>query len=211
MACLTVAMAKGRIAKEAISLLEYAGIRFTDFDEKSRKLIFTDDDRNFRLIFVKAVDVPTYVEQGAADVGIIGKDVMLEDPKDVYELLDLGIGKCKLAVAGFPGVNVFDSSQLTVASKYPNVAKLYFEEKGIRTEMIKLNGSVELAPLIGLADCIVDIVETGSTLKENGLVVLENIAEVSARLIVNKASYALKTERIRNFIAGVKAGLEVYS
>lgn len=208
---ITIAMAKGRIANRAISLLESAGILFPDFDDKSRKLIFTDDDRSIKLIFVKAVDVPTYVELGAADIGVIGKDVILEDPKDVYELLDLGIGKCKLAVAGFPGEDFVDQSKLTVASKYPNLAKMHFDQKGIRTEIIKLNGSVELAPLIGLADCIVDIVETGATLKENGLVVLETIAEISARLIVNKASYAMKTERIQNFIADVKTGLEVYS
>ncbi|WP_252502522.1 ATP phosphoribosyltransferase [Sporosarcina sp. Marseille-Q4943] len=211
MESLTVAMAKGRIANQAIKLLETAGIQFSDFDEKSRKLIFTDDERSVKLIFVKAVDVPTYVELGAADIGVIGKDVMLEDPKDVYELLDLGIGKCKLSVAGFPGENLVNSSQLTVASKYPSLAKMHFDQKGIRTEMIKLNGSVELAPLIGMADVIVDIVETGATLKENGLVVLETIAEVSARLIVNKASFAIKTERIQNFIADVKTGLEVYS
>lgn len=208
---ITIAMAKGRIANQAISLLENSGIRFSDFNEKSRKLIFTDDERTIKLIFVKAVDVPTYVELGAADVGVIGKDVVLEDPKDVYELLDLGIGKCKLAVAGFPREKMIDKPKLTVASKYPNLAKMHFDQKGFRTEIIKLNGSVELAPLIGLADCIVDIVETGATLKENGLVVLETIAEVSARLIVNKASYAMKTERIQQFIADVKEGLEVYS
>ncbi|MGN7386971.1 ATP phosphoribosyltransferase [Sporosarcina sp. SAFN-015] len=208
---ITIAMAKGRIANEALSLLENSGVLFSDFDEKSRKLIFTDNGRSIKLIFVKAVDVPTYVELGAADIGVIGKDVVLEDPKDVYELLDLGIGKCKLAVAGFPGEKMIDKPKLTVASKYPNLAKMHFEQKGLRTEIIKLNGSVELAPLLGLADCIVDIVETGATLKENGLVVLETIREVSARLIVNKASYAMKTERIQQFIAGVKKGLEVYS
>ena len=210
METITIAMAKGRIANQAISLLENAGILFPDFDKNSRKLIFTDERGNIKLIFVKAVDVPTYVELGAADIGVIGKDVMLEDPKDVYELLDLGIGKCKLSVAGFPGERL-DKTQLTVASKYPNMAKMHFDQKGIRTDIIKLNGSVELAPLIGLADCIVDIVETGATLKENGLVVLETIAEVSARLIVNKASYAMKTKRIQEFIADVKRGLEVYS
>lgn len=208
---ITIAMAKGRIANEALSLLENSGILFSDFDEKSRKLIFTDDGRSIRLIFVKAVDVPTYVELGAADIGVIGKDVVLEDPKEVYELLDLGIGKCKIAVAGFPGEKMIDKPKLTVASKYPNLAKMHFDQKGLRTDIIKLNGSVELAPLIGLADCIVDVVETGTTLKENGLVVLETIAEVSARLIVNKASYAMKTERIQQFIADVKKGLEVYS
>ncbi|MCM3743734.1 ATP phosphoribosyltransferase [Sporosarcina luteola] len=210
MDCLTVAMAKGRIANQAIALLQEADICFSDFTDKSRKLIFMDDSNSIKLIFVKAVDVPTYVEQGAADIGVIGKDVLLEDPKDVYELLDLAIGKCKLSVAGFPE-KLNEQTQLTVASKYPKIAKLHFEQKGIRTTIIELNGSVELAPLIGLADCIVDIVETGTTLKENGLVVIEDVAEVSARLIVNKASFAIKTERIQKFIADVKTGLEVYS
>ncbi|MCG7344555.1 ATP phosphoribosyltransferase [Sporosarcina sp. ACRSL] len=211
MEILTVAMAKGRIANQAITLLTEAGILFSDYDHKSRKLIFMDETKSIKLIFVKAVDVPTYVEQGAADIGVIGKDVLLEDPKDVYELLDLGIGKCKVAIAGFPDTELGARTQLKVASKYPNIAKSHFDQKGIRTDIIKLNGSVELAPLIGLADCIVDIVETGTTLKENGLVVLETITEVSARLIVNKASYAIKTERIQDFISDVKKGLEVYS
>lgn len=211
MDCLTLAIAKGRIANQAIALLEEAGILFSDFTNKSRKLIFMDDSNSIKLIFVKAVDVPTYVEQGAADIGVIGKDVLLEDPKDVYELLDLVIGKCKLSVAGYPEMELNELTQLTVASKYPKIAKLHFEQKGIRTNIIELNGSVELAPLIGLADCIVDIVETGTTLKENGLVIIEDVAEVSARLIVNKASFAIKTERIQKFIADVKTGVEVYS
>ncbi|MCM3711271.1 ATP phosphoribosyltransferase [Sporosarcina luteola] len=211
MNCLTVAMGKGRIANQAIALLEEAGILFSDFTNKSRKLIFMDDSNSIKLIFVKAVDVPTYVERGAADIGVIGKDVLLEDPKDVYELLDLVIGKCKLSVAGYPETKLNELTQLTVASKYPKIAKLHFEQKGIRTNIIELNGSVELAPLIGLADCIVDIVETGTTLEENGLVVIEDVAEVSARLIVNKASFAIKTDRIQKFIADVKTGLEVYS
>ena len=206
---LTIAMAKGRTANDAIALLENAGILFSDFDEKSRKLIFTDDGRQVNLIFVKAVDVPTYVENGSADIGVVGKDVMLESPKDVYELVDLGIGKCKIAVAGFSGREMSRSSHLTVASKYPNVAKSFFDQKGIQTKIIKLNGSIELAPLIGMADVIVDIVETGTTLKENGLAVLENITDISARLIVNKASYAIKTDRIQQFVENIKRGLGV--
>lgn len=206
---LTVALAKGRTADQALSLIEKAGIVFSDYHEKSRKLVVLDDDQAIKLIFVKAIDVPTYVEKGAADIGIIGKDTILEDPRDVYELLDLGIGKCKLAVAGFPDTQVEKQPFLTVASKYPNTAKVYFDSKGIRTELIKLNGSIELAPLIGMADVIVDIVETGSTLKENGLVVLENITDISARLIVNKASYAMRTADIQQFIGDLKNVLEV--
>lgn len=205
---LTIAMAKGRTATKAMKLLEQAGIYFSSLQNESRKLVIVDDARQVRLIFVKAVDVPTYVEKGAADVGIIGKDVLLEDPKDVYEMLDLRISRCKLVVAGFPGE--YPSSQLTVASKYPHVAKTFFADKGIRTEVITLNGSVELAPLIGMTDVIVDIVETGKTLEENGLVVLEEIADSSARLIVNKASYAIKTGIIQKLIGSVREGMEVH-
>ena len=197
---LTVAMAKGRTADQALTFLDKAGVRFSEFHDGSRKLVIFDDADKVKLIFVKAVDVPIYVEKGAADIGIVGKDTIMEDPVDVYELLDLGIGKCQLAVAGFPDKEFSSSATLTVASKYPAVAKNYFEGKGIRVETIKLNGSVELAPLIGMSDVIVDIVESGATLKENGLVVLEEIADVSARLIVNKASYATKTTQIQQFI-----------
>ncbi|MEK5037731.1 ATP phosphoribosyltransferase [Sporosarcina sp. FSL K6-3457] len=205
---LTVAMAKGRTADQALTFLEKAGVRFSEFHDGSRKLVIFDDADQVKLIFVKAVDVPIYVEKGAADIGIVGKDTIMEDPVDVYELLDLGIGKCQLAVAGFPDKEFSSSATLTVASKYPAVAKNYFEGKGIRVETIKLNGSVELAPLIGMSDVIVDIVESGATLKENGLVVLEEIADVSARLIVNKASYATKTTQIQQFISDLKVALE---
>ncbi|KXH87552.1 ATP phosphoribosyltransferase [Sporosarcina sp. HYO08] len=201
-------MGKGRTAKQAMNFLEQSGIKFPDFHEKSRKLVFIDSTERVKLIFVKAVDVPTYVENGAADIGIVGKDTIMEDPADVYEMLDLGIGKCKLAVAGFPDKQFTNSAPLTVASKYPAIAKEYFERNGIRTKTIKLNGSVELAPLIGMSDVIVDIVETGTTLKENGLVVLQDIADVSARLIVNKASFATKTNQIQQFILDLRAVLE---
>lgn len=208
MTYLTVAMAKGRTADQALTFLNKAGVRFSEFHDGSRKLVIFDDADKVKLIFVKAVDVPIYVEKGAADIGIVGKDTIMEDPVDVYELLDLGIGKCQLAVAGFPDKEFSSSATLTVASKYPAVAKNYFEGKGIRVETIKLNGSVELAPLIGMSDVIVDIVESGATLKENGLVVLEEIADVSARLIVNKASYATKTTQIQQFISDLKVALE---
>lgn len=206
---LTVAMAKGRTAERAMKFLEKSDVRFSNFTDESRKLVIYDDQQKIKLIFVKAVDVPVYVENGAADVGIVGKDVMMEDPRDVYELLDLEIGRCKLSVAGFPETHIENKPFLTVATKYPLISKEYFDKKGIRTEMIKLNGSIELAPLIGMSDVIVDIVETGTTLKENGLVVLKEIADVSARLIVNKASYATKTADIQQFIQDMKEGLEV--
>ncbi|MFJ7934658.1 ATP phosphoribosyltransferase [Sporosarcina sp. NPDC096371] len=205
---LTVAMAKGRTADQALTFLEHAGVRFSEFHDGSRKLVIFDDANKVKLIFVKAVDVPIYVEKGAADIGIVGKDTIMEDPVDVYELLDLGISKCQLVVAGFPDKEFSSSTPLTVASKYPAVAKDYFGGKGIRVETIKLNGSVELAPLIGMSDVIVDIVESGATLRENGLVVLETIADVSARLIVNKASYATKTTQIQQFISDLKGALE---
>lgn len=205
---LTIALAKGRPAKDTITLLESSGMNFTDFHEKSRKLVFFNEDKSIKLIFVKAVDVPTYVERGAADIGIVGKDNILESQARVYELLDLDIGKCKLAIAGFSDFKADPNQKLTVATKYPNVAKKYYSQKGQQIETVKLNGSVELAPLIGLAEVIVDIVETGSTLKENGLVVLEDIEKVSTRLIVNQASFATKAREVNDFIAKLKEALE---
>jgi ATP phosphoribosyltransferase len=157
---------------------------------------------------VKALDVPVYVERGAADIGITGKDNILEAQTDIYELLDLGIGKCKLSVAGYQGFNMYSEEVLTVAAKYTNIAKKYFAQKGQEIELVKLNGSVELAPLIQLADVIVDVVETGNTLKENGLTVLEDIENVSTRLIVNKSSFATKSEEIENFIETIDNKLE---
>lgn len=205
---LTIALAKGRPAKDTITLLQKTGMNLMDFHEKSRKLVFYNADQSIKLIFVKAVDVPTYVERGAADIGIVGKDNILESQARVYELLDLDIGKCKFAVAGYADFKADTNQKLTVATKYPNVTKKYFSQKGQTIETVKLNGSVELAPLIGLADVIVDIVETGSTLKENGLVVLEDIERISTRLIVNQASFATKASEVNNFIGKLKEALE---
>ena len=204
-----IAMAKGRTANKAMKILARAGINFADYCDESRKLTFNDESGMIKMLNVKAVDVPTYVEKGATDIGVIGKDVLLESPCDVYELADLGIGRCKVVVAGFPHKRLRDIASLTIATKYPNIAKQFFSRRGVRADIIPLNGSIELAPLIGLADVIVDIVETGTTLKENGLVILEEIADVSARLIVNKASYAMKTERLQELIEAVKAEAEV--
>lgn len=208
MAKLTIAVAKGRPAKRTIDMFEQANIHFIDFHEKSRKLVFYNADHSIRMLFVKAVDVPTYVERGAVDIGIVGKDNILESRADVYELLDLGIGKCKFSVAGFPGFTINPNETLIVATKYPNVAEKHFALKSQPIETVKLNGSVELAPLIGLADCIVDIVETGNTLKENGLTVLEDIESISTRLIVNKASFATKAKEVERFINQLKHALE---
>lgn len=205
---ITLAVAKGRTEKSAIELLMKMGIQFSDFHEESRKLVFNSDDGTIRLIFVKAVDVPTYVEKGAADMGIAGKDNISESQADVYELLDLKIGKCKMAVAGDPNHQVDLNQKPTIASKYPTIAKKHFQKKGLQIETIKLNGSVELAPLIGLADYIVDIVETGNTLRENGLSVIEEVENISTRLIVNKASFATKSKEVQQFINQFKSALE---
>ncbi|MBP1968541.1 ATP phosphoribosyltransferase [Virgibacillus natechei] len=206
---ITLALAKGRTAKDTFKLLETAGIYFNDFHEKSRKLVFYNDDQSLKLIFVKAVDVPTYVEKGAADIGIVGKDNILEAQADVYEMLDLKLGKCKFVVAGkYPESDPEKKRNLTIASKYPTIAKKHFEKKGTSIETVKLNGAVELAPLIGLSDMIVDIVETGNTIDENGLTIFEEIESISTRLIVNKASFATKSASINLFINNLKSALE---
>ena len=205
---ITLALAKGRTAKDSIALLKRMNIHFNDFHEKSRKLVFYSQDQTVKLIFVKAVDVPTYVEKGAADVGIVGRDNILEAQANVYEMLDLGIGKCRFVVAGYDDSSLSDKQKWMVASKYPAVTKNYFQKRNQTIDTIKLNGSVELAPLIGLADCIVDIVETGTTLDENGLTILEEMETISTRLIVNKASFATKTTTIQDFINNLKETLE---
>lgn len=190
------ALAKGRVAKKAIELLMDLGYVFEDYSEKSRKLIFADTTGSIEFFLVKSPDVPTYVEKGAADIGIVGKDVLLEHPAQVYEMLNLNIGKCKMCVAGFENRPVPYGKKMVVGTKYPIIAKEYFHTKNQLVDIIKLNGSVELAPLIGLADCIVDIVESGSTLRENGLSVLEEICDISSRLIVNQVSLKTKREMI---------------
>lgn len=188
---LTMAMPKGRIFEEAAGLLREAGYQLPEEFEDSRKLIIDVPEENLRFILAKPMDVTTYVEHGVADVGIAGKDVMLEEARDVYEVLDLNISKCHLAVAGLPGAS-WGGVAPRVATKYPNVASSYFREQGEQVEIIKLNGSIELAPLIGLADRIVDIVSTGQTLKENGLVETEHICDITSRFIVNPVSYRMK-------------------
>ncbi|WP_102029321.1 ATP phosphoribosyltransferase [Salirhabdus sp. Marseille-P4669] len=191
-----IALGKGRLEEFTVEIFQKIGIEFPELEKGSRKLIFDDESGNFRIVLVKATDVATYVENGAADIGVIGKDTLMESEADVFEVLDLGFGKCKFAVAGLSVQPINPNQKLKVASKYPNVAKAFYEKKGISVETIKLNGSVELAPLIGLSDVIVDIVETGRTLKENGLAIIEDICDISARLIVNKASFKTKTETI---------------
>ncbi|TCO79376.1 ATP phosphoribosyltransferase [Marinisporobacter balticus] len=205
---LNIALGKGRLADRTFALLEQIGINFEDDHTKSRKLIFLNKEEKIRIIFVKASDVAIYVEQGAADMGVVGKDTLLEAQASVYEIMDLGFGKCKFAVAAPKNFTIKSDRKLKVATKYPNVSKKFFRKKGNPIEIIKLNGSVELAPIIGLSDVIVDIVETGTTLKENGLEVIEDICSVSARLIVNKASFKTKTNKVHQIIRGLKECIE---
>ncbi|XJZ26898.1 ATP phosphoribosyltransferase [Bacillota bacterium Lsc_1132] len=196
---LTIAMPKGRIFEEAAELLRKAGYQLPPEFDENRKLIIDVEEEGLRFILAKPMDVPTYVEHGVADLGIAGKDVMLEEERDVYELLDLKISACYLAVAGMPGTKMSEVAP-RVATKYPNVAAAYFREQGEQVEIIKLNGSIELAPMIGLSDRIVDIVSTGRTLKENGLIEYEQIIDVTSRLIVNPVSYRMNDERISELV-----------
>ncbi len=205
---LTIALTKGRLAKKTMELLGKLGISCDDIDNKdSRKLIFTDEVNKIKVFMAKGPDVPTFVEYGAADIGVVGKDTILEEERNVYEVLDLGFGKCRMCVCGQPdaaryiGQNQF----IRVATKYPKIAKDYFYNKKNQTvEIIKMNGSIELAPIVGLSEVIVDIVETGSTLRENGLQILEEILPLSARMIVNPVSMKMEYERISKMIADVK-------
>lgn len=193
MSDITFALPKGRLAEQTITVLEKCGIDCSSLKSNTRQLVLWDADKLYKFIFVKPSDVPTYIERGAADIGVAGKDTLIEQNKDVYELVDLKFGKCKMCVAGFKNNrNRISSGNLKVASKYEAIAREYYEAKGINVDIIKLNGSVELGPIVGLSDVIVDIVESGKTLKANGLVVLEEICSLTARLIVNKISFKTK-------------------
>ena len=201
----TVALAKGRLAEFAMDLFDMAGYDVAAMREKSRKLIFEDSRNKLRFILVKAGDVPTYVEYGAADIGIVGKDTIMEEGKRIYELDDLGFGRCKMSVCGKDEQLLNKHDVLRVATKYPAIAKDYFHnKKGRSVDIIKLNGSVELGPLIGLSDVIVDIVESGKTLEENGLKVLEDICELSARVVVNRVSVKMKVKKMIEIISNVR-------
>lgn len=201
---ITFALAKGRLAKKAMEILEEIGITCEEMkDEKTRKLIFVNEELKLKFFLAKASDVPTYVEYGAADIGIVGRDTLLEEDRKLYEVYDLGIGKCKMCVCGpesaGPLLNGHDL--IRVASKYPHIAKDYFYNVKHQTvEIIKLNGSVELAPIVGLSEVIVDIVETGATLRENGLQVLEEVCDLSARVVVNQVSMKMESTRIMDII-----------
>ena len=204
---LTFALTKGRLAKKTLELLEQTGITCEEMkDPDSRKLIFVNEELGLRFFLAKGPDVPTYVEYGAADIGVVGKDTILEEGRKIYEVLDLGFGKCRMCVCGPEAARSLLNGQelIRVATKYPHIAKDYFYNQRNQTvEIIKLNGSIELAPIVGLSEVIVDIVETGSTLRENGLVVLEEVCPLSARVVVNPVSMRMENERITKLLSEV--------
>lgn len=209
---ITFALAKGRLAKKTLEMFEQIGITCEEMkDESSRKLIFTNEELGFRFFLAKANDVPTYVEYGAADIGIVGKDTILEEGRNLYEVYDLGIGRCRMCVCGPESARKYLNGHelIRVATKYPNIAKDYFYNRKHQTvEIIKLNGSIELAPIVGLSEVIVDIVETGTTLRENGLCVLDEVCELSARMVVNQVSMKMENERILKIINDLRKYVE---
>lgn len=208
---LTIGLSKGRIYKETLPLLAAAGIVPSEDPETSRKLILDTNVPGVRVVLLRASDVPTYVEYGAADVGVAGKDVLMEHGGDgLYEPLDLQIARCRLMVAGKPGV-LEGRHRLRIATKYVESARAHFARQGRQVEVIKLYGSMELAPLVGLGDCIVDVVDTGNTLRANGLEPLEHIADISSRLIVNRAAMKMKSARLRDFIEQMSAAVQARS
>ena len=205
---LTFALGKGRLANKTLEMFEKIGITCEEMKDKdTRKLIFVNEDLKLRFFLAKGPDVPTYVEYGAADIGIVGRDTILQEARNIYEVLDLGFGKCRMCVCGPESARdlLQHHEQIRVATKYPKIAKDYFYNKKHQTvEIIKLNGSIELAPIVGLADVIVDIVETGSTLRENGLAVLEEVCPLSARMVVNPVSMTMEQERISKLITDLR-------
>ncbi len=209
---LTIALTKGRLAKKTLKLLEQVGMTCEEiYDKDSRKLIFVNEEMKLKFFLAKGPDVPTYVEYGAADIGVVGKDTIMEEGRNVHEVLDLRFGKCRMCVCGPESAKeLLERRELIrVATKYPKIAKEYFYNKRHQTvEIIKLNGSIELAPLVGLSEVIVDIVETGSTLKENNLEVLEEVCPLSARMIVNPVSMRLENDRIKELIAKLRVLLQ---
>ena len=209
---LTFALGKGRLASQTLELLEQIGITCEEIKDKhTRRLIFTNEELRLRFFLAKGPDVPTYVEYGAADIGVVGADTILEEQRRVFEVLDLGFGKCRMCVCGPASAKelLLHHEMIRVASKYPVIARNYFyNQKHQTVDIIKLNGSVELGPIVGLSDVIVDIVETGSTLKENGLEVLEEVCPLSARMIVNQVSMQMESERIKKLIYRLREAVE---
>jgi ATP phosphoribosyltransferase len=208
---LTVALGKGRLAKKAMESFEAIGISCEEMKDKdTRKLIFVNEEKKIRFFLAKGPDVPTYVEYGAADIGIVGEDTILEEGRNIYEVLDLGFGKCKMCICGPESARELlkHGELIRVATKYPRIARMHFYDKKQQTvEIIKLNGSIELAPIVGLSEVICDIVETGSTLRENGLVVLEEVCPLSARVVVNQVSMKMEHDRITKLITDLKETL----
>jgi ATP phosphoribosyltransferase len=200
-----IALTKGRLEEDTVALFEKLGFDCTELHHKGRKLILRIPDANLEVVLAKAADVITYVEHGVCDMGVVGKDTIMEYGGSFFELTDLGFGKCKFAVAGKSAEDLYTGYRAkTIATKYPNVSRRFFEAKGMDVDIVKIEGSVELAPLIGLADAIVDIVETGTTLKENGLQVIEDVAAVSARVIVNSASIKLRKNEIETLLEKIE-------
>lgn len=212
---LTFALGKGRLAKKTLELFEQIGITCEEMkDQDTRRLIFVNEELKLRFFLAKGPDVPTYVEYGAADIGIVGKDTVLEERRNIYEVLDLGFGRCRMCICGpeSAGELLRHHAQIRVATKYPHIAKDYFYNKKHQTvEIIKLNGSIELAPIVGLSEVICDIVETGSTLRENGLIVLEEVCPLSARMVVNQVSMKMENERITKLISDLKTVIKEQS
>lgn len=203
-----IALTKGRIENKSVDLLEKIGYDVSELRNKGRKLILSIPNEDIEVVLAKAADVITYVEHGVCDLGVVGKDTIMEHGGKFFEIMDLGFGKCKFALAVKKNYNFYDGYRVkTVATKYPEVTRNFFESKGIDVDIVKIEGSVELAPLVGLSDGIVDIVETGTTLKENGLEVFEDVAPISARLIVNTVSMKLKQERISEILKLINAQL----
>ena len=205
---INIALPKGRLGEKVYAMFEEIGYCCPSIRENNRKLVFEDEQNQVRHFWVKPSDVAIYVEHGTADIGVVGKDILLEEEADVYELLDLGIGKCRFSVAGKKGAWIDPEKTLRVATKFPNIARAHFDRKNREIEIIKLNGSVELAPILGMSHVIVDIVETGTTLKENHLEILEDIVEISARLIANKASFKFKNQDIEKICGKMTALME---
>ncbi len=206
---LRIALTKGRLEKDTVGLLEKIGYDCTAIIEKGRKLILPVPDGNLEVVLAKANDVITYVEHGVCDMGVVGKDTIMEMQGKFFELVDIGFGRCKFALATKKGSNFYGGFDVkTVATKYPNITRRFFEAKGMDVDIIKIEGSVELAPLLELADGIVDIVETGTTLKENGLEVIEDVCPISARLIVNMVSMKMRQQEIENFVKLVEENID---
>jgi len=204
-----IALTKGRLEEDSVELFNNSGYDASELFNKGRKLLFKIKNADIEIVLAKAADVITYVEHGVCDIGIVGKDTIMEHGKSFYEVLDLKFGKCRFALAGLKDKNFYEGySQKVVATKYPHVTKRYFNEKGVDVEIVKIDGSVELAPILGLADGIVDIVDTGSTLKENGLVIYEEMFNISARVIVNKASIKLKKTEVDDFVGRISGNVK---